>query len=83
MLNILLGVGISGSIVLRQRGEPYYPINFSTTLFVSSIGLLALLLITMIFVPLNGYLLSKRWGIFLIVCYTVSVLVTIDTFTPF
>lgn len=74
MLNILLGVGISGSIVLHQRGQSYYPINFSTTLLVSSIGLLALLLVTMIFVPLNDYWLSKRWGVFLIVFYAVSML---------
>ncbi|KAG9025661.1 hypothetical protein FRB95_009932 [Tulasnella sp. JGI-2019a] len=83
MLNILLGVGISGSIVLHQRGQPYYPINFSTTLLVSAIGLLCLLLATMIFVPLNGYWLSKRWGIFLICFYaavmTVNIVVEIKS----
>ncbi|KAG8888928.1 hypothetical protein FRB98_006470 [Tulasnella sp. 332] len=77
MLNILLGVGISSSIVLHQRGQSYYPINFSTTLLVSSIGLLTLLLVTMIFLPLNGYWLSKRWGIFLITCYAVIMTVNV------
>lgn len=72
MLNMLIGIGVSGTIVLRQTGEPFYSIDFSTTLLVSTIGLLALLLATVIFVPLNGYLLSKRWGIFLISSYIVS-----------
>ncbi|KAG9046796.1 hypothetical protein FS837_003614 [Tulasnella sp. UAMH 9824] len=69
MLNMLIGIGVSGTVVLRQTGHPYYAIDFSTTLLVSSVGLLTLLLATLIFVPLNGYLLSKRWGIFLICCY--------------
>ncbi|KAG8953114.1 hypothetical protein FRC04_003061 [Tulasnella sp. 424] len=81
MLNMLIGVGVSGTVVLRQTGQPYYAIDFSTTLLVSSIGLLALLLATMIFVPLNGYLLSKRWGIFLICSYiaimTINVIVEV------
>ncbi|KAG8953115.1 hypothetical protein FRC04_003062 [Tulasnella sp. 424] len=76
MLNMLIGIGVSGTVVLRQTGQPYYPIDFSTTLLVSSIGLLALLLATMIFVPLNGYLLSKRWGIFLICCY-IAIMTTV------
>ncbi|KAG8938126.1 hypothetical protein FRC00_000572, partial [Tulasnella sp. 408] len=69
MLNMLIGIGVSGTIVLRQTSQAYYAIDFSTTLLVSSVGLLTLLLATMIFVPLNGYLLSKRWGIFLICSY--------------
>ncbi|KAG8971781.1 hypothetical protein FRB90_010392 [Tulasnella sp. 427] len=75
MLNMLIGIGVSGTVVLRQTGQPFYAIDFSTTLLVSSIGLLALLLTTMIFVPLNGYLLSKRWGIFLI-CSYIAIMVT-------
>ncbi|KAG8908711.1 hypothetical protein FRC01_007275 [Tulasnella sp. 417] len=71
MLNMLIGIGVSGTILLHQKSQPYYEIDFSTTLLVSSVGLLTLLLATLIFVPLNGYLLSKRWGIFLICCYIV------------
>ena len=70
MLNILLGVGISGSYLIQQRGEGY-PLRLSTTLLVSSVGLLLLLLVTMIFVPWNGYMLTRPWGVFLIVTYTV------------
>lgn len=69
MLNMLLGVGISGSYIIHQTAQPY-ELHFSTTLMVSAIGLLALLVATVIFVPLNGYFLPRKWGIFLIACYT-------------
>ncbi len=72
MLNMLLGIGVSGSVVLEQTGRAYYPIDFSTTLLVSSVGLLSLLLATLAFVPWNGFLLTRRWGIALVVAYTVS-----------
>ncbi|KZT72979.1 hypothetical protein DAEQUDRAFT_684507 [Daedalea quercina L-15889] len=74
MLNILLGVGISGSYIIRQTSEPYY-LHFSTTLLVTGCGLLALLVATLIFVPLNGYFLPRGWGIALIVAYT-SIMIT-------
>ncbi|KAI0049756.1 hypothetical protein FA95DRAFT_1604073 [Auriscalpium vulgare] len=70
MLNMLLGVGISGSYIIHQTARPYV-LDFSTTLLVSGIGLLALLLATMVFVPLNDYYLPRKWGFFLIGCYTV------------
>ncbi|EIW57707.1 uncharacterized protein TRAVEDRAFT_169682 [Trametes versicolor FP-101664 SS1] len=68
MLNILLGVGISGSYIVRQTGEPY-PLHFSPTLVMTGSGLLLFLLATLIFVPLNGYHLPRSWGITLICAY--------------
>ncbi|KAF9267698.1 hypothetical protein L218DRAFT_919280 [Marasmius fiardii PR-910] len=68
MLNILLGVGISGSYITSKTGAPY-DLHFGTTLFVSTIGLLVLLTSTIIVVPLNGYHLTRTWGIFLIASY--------------
>lgn len=76
MLNILLGVGISGSYVISQTAKPY-EINVSTTLYVSSFGLLFLLAATLVFVPLNNYYLTRRWGILLIATYTVIMIVNI------
>lgn len=70
MLNILLGVGISGTYVIRQTGKPY-PLEFSTTLVITSTGLLTLLISTLIFVPWNGYFLPRKWGFALIVAYVV------------
>lgn len=76
MLNILLGVGISGSYIIQQTHEPYN-LHFTTTLIVSTIGLLALLLATMIVVPLNGYFLTRTWGILLIASYTVIMAINV------
>ncbi|KII89956.1 hypothetical protein PLICRDRAFT_40138 [Plicaturopsis crispa FD-325 SS-3] len=76
MLNILLGVGISGSYIIQQTTEPYN-LRFSSTLVVSTVGLLALLLTTLVFVPLNGYFLTRRWGIFLIASYVVLMSVNV------
>jgi sodium/potassium/calcium exchanger 6 len=76
MLNILLGVGISGSYVIGQTAQPY-DIDVSTTLYVSSFGLLFLLAATLVFVPLNGYYLTRKWGILLIATYTIIMIVNI------
>ncbi|KAF8632221.1 hypothetical protein AX15_001979 [Amanita polypyramis BW_CC] len=73
MLNILLGIGISGTYITSQTGEPY-DINLSKSLYVSTIGLLCLLGATLVFVPLNGYYLTRKWGILLILSY-VSIMV--------
>jgi sodium/potassium/calcium exchanger 6 len=76
MLNILLGVGISGSYVIHTTAEPYR-LHFSNTLLVSTIGLLTLLVTTLIFVPLNNYFLPRKWGVFLICFYVVIMTVNI------
>ncbi|ESK88794.1 sodium calcium exchanger protein [Moniliophthora roreri MCA 2997] len=68
MLNILLGVGISGSYIISKTSQPYH-LEFGRTLMVSTVGLLALLAATLIYVPMNGYHLTRRWGMFLIASY--------------
>lgn len=69
MLNILLGIGISGTYIIRQSSGQPYPLPFSTTLVITSAGLLGLLLATLVFVPWNGYFLPRKWGGALIACY--------------
>jgi sodium/potassium/calcium exchanger 6 len=76
MLNILLGIGISGSVVIGQSGQGY-PLKFSRTLQVSSTGLLILLVSTLIFVPWNGYFLSRRWGAALILFYVLLMAINV------
>ncbi|KAF8962752.1 Sodium/calcium exchanger protein-domain-containing protein [Flammula alnicola] len=76
MLNILLGVGVSGSYIIHQTSQPYI-LKLSTTLFVSSFGLLFLLAATLIFVPMNDYFLTRRWGVLLIATYTVIMLINV------
>ena len=77
MLNMLLGVGISGSVVVRAQHNKPYVLDFSETLVVSAVGLLILLVATMVCVPLNGYHLTRSWGIFLVVSYVVIMVVNI------
>ena len=77
MLNILLGVGAAGTAVVRGAGGEPYELDFSPTLLVSGCGLLALLVATLICVPLNRFELTRRWGIFLVVSYVVIMVVNV------
>ena len=76
MLNILLGIGISGTYIISQTGQPY-DIALTKSLHVSTIGLLCLLGATLIFVPLNGYYLTRKWGILLILSYVSIMIINI------
>jgi solute carrier family 24 (sodium/potassium/calcium exchanger), member 6 len=76
MLNMLLGVGISGSYIISETGKPY-ELEFSTTLLISSIGLLAILVVSAIVVPLNDFHLTRKWGICLIMCYVTILVVNV------
>lgn len=71
MLNLLLGVGGSGTYHLLSH--PHNPVNlhFSPTLWVSATGLIIILLTTAVVVPLNGYLIDRRWAGCLVLAYTV------------
>lgn len=71
MVNILLGIGISGTYVINHSGGAPYDLHFTPTLVTSTVGLLMLLVTTLVVVPMKGYVLSRRWGIFLIVAYVV------------
>jgi sodium/potassium/calcium exchanger 6 len=68
MLNILLGIGGAGTYVILSTGHSY-PVHFSPTLWVSAIGLICLLCITLVFIPFNNYCISRKWAIFLFSFY--------------
>ncbi|KAF8754385.1 hypothetical protein RHS01_06183 [Rhizoctonia solani] len=76
MLNMLLGIGLSGSYVISQTGETY-KVDLSPTLLVSTIGLLCLLIYTLAIVPLNDFNLTPRWGLMLIVGYVIVMCVNV------
>ncbi|KIJ52641.1 hypothetical protein M422DRAFT_26210 [Sphaerobolus stellatus SS14] len=76
MLNILLGVGVSGSVVIEENGSPY-DLKSSPTLLVSAVSLLLMLLCTLVWLPYNGYFLSRTWGFFLIAFYTCTMVVAL------
>ncbi|GAA6000166.1 hypothetical protein JCM10207_007886 [Rhodosporidiobolus poonsookiae] len=82
MLNILLGVGLSGTYLIAFRSpvdEPGKPIviDMGRTLLVSGVGLFAILLGTLIAVPLNKFRMSKRVGAALIAAYSVVLSINI------
>lgn len=77
MLNILLGVGLSGSyIIFTGGGEPLH-VEMGRTLLVSGAGLLTVLVATLVAVPWNGYMMSKRMGWTLIGAYVVVLTINV------
>jgi sodium/potassium/calcium exchanger 6 len=76
MLNILLGIGGAGTYVILATGHAYV-VHFSSTLWVSAIGLITLLLATMCFVPYNGYWITKKWAVFLLSSYCLITILNI------
>jgi solute carrier family 24 (sodium/potassium/calcium exchanger), member 6 len=85
MLNILLGIGISGMYMTIRHGmhkhekHPDRPIHYkpyeleiSTTLVVSGVTLLVTLLGLLIVVPLNGWRMDRKIGAGLIGLWTLS-----------
>lgn len=90
MLNILLGIGIGGVIMMikdahhQQRenpGEPArygpYHVKVGSTLIVSAITLMVMLSGLLIAVPLNKWVLSRRIGWSLIAMWFVSTVVNV------
>ncbi|KAL7422914.1 hypothetical protein Q5752_002211 [Cryptotrichosporon argae] len=70
MLNLLLGIGGSGTYaILRSPARAPVQLVFSPTLVVSAAGLVAILLATAVAVPLNGFLIDRRWAAVLLAAY--------------
>ncbi|KAF1355219.1 Sodium/calcium exchanger protein-domain-containing protein [Delphinella strobiligena] len=87
MLNILLGIGLSGSWILirgaehrhqKHPGEDFkfrsYDIEVGTTLMISGITLVFTLLVLAVAVPCNQWMMSKKLGWGLIALWTISTL---------
>lgn len=87
MLNILLGIGVSGLYITIRHGakahdkHPDRPIKYkpyeievSTTLLISAITLLVTLVGLLIVVPLNGWKMDRKVGVGLICLWSLSTL---------
>jgi sodium/potassium/calcium exchanger 6 len=85
MLNILLGIGLSGLYVTIRHGaknhakHPHRPMEYkpfelevSTTLMISGATLLVTLVGLLIFVPLNGWRMDRKVGWGLITLWSLS-----------
>lgn len=87
MLNLLLGIGISGTYLLSDGQSQWnhsgvsgiYPIDFNPTLLVSGLGLLLILIGTLIAVPMNNFELTRPIGVSLIAAYVLIMTVNLLT----
>ncbi|KAM5351685.1 hypothetical protein ACJ41O_004408 [Fusarium nematophilum] len=90
MLNILLGIGIGGAMMMIQkankkhRQDPSLPIKYKPyriqvggTLMISAITLLVTLVGLLIVVPMNKWILSRKIGWGLITLWAVSTIVNV------
>ncbi|KAF2857204.1 hypothetical protein K470DRAFT_261046 [Piedraia hortae CBS 480.64] len=80
MLNILLGIGLSGTWVLAKRhagGHKTVHIQVSTTLLISGATLLLTLVGLLVIVPLNKWTLSRRVGALLVAIWLASTIANV------
>lgn len=90
MLNILLGIGIGGVMMMAQQAKrqhvkhPERPMQYGPyrvqvggTLMVSSITLLIILFLLLVLVPMNKWILSRRIGWVVIVLWALSTAVNV------
>lgn len=80
LLNILLGIGGSGLLIIPMNGP--LELKVSSALIVSGIGLFINLLFLLIVVPLNNFEMNKFIGWFMVIlwCITTSICVLIEIF---
>lgn len=63
MLNILLGIGLSGLyITLSRANHEAYEIEVSSTLVISAATLLVTLVLLLVAVPLNKWTMTRQIG---------------------
>eukprot|EP00040_Diaphanoeca_grandis_P022589 m.121796 g.121796 ORF g.121796 m.121796 type:complete len:803 (+) comp28879_c0_seq2:256-2664(+) len=71
-LNMLLGIGIACSLAMFKRKTDHYIVRQEFGLIVSVIFLLTSLLTSLIFVPLSGFSVGKKYGITMFCLYALS-----------
>lgn len=90
MLNILLGIGIGGVLMMVQHANkkhakhPDQPIQYGPysvkvgpTLLISTVTLLVMLVLLLMLVPLNKWILSRKIGWGLIALWTLSTIANV------
>lgn len=90
MLNILLGIGIGGVLMMVRKANHKhhkhpdreytygpYPVQVGGTLMISAITLLVILAGMLIAVPMNKWILSRKIGYTLIAAWTLSTIVNV------
>ncbi|KAF8449838.1 Sodium/calcium exchanger protein-domain-containing protein [Terfezia claveryi] len=77
MLNILLGVGISGMFIGWKRNGEGYKVEVSPMLAVSAATLLITLVFLLVSVPANGWKMSRRIGWVMVGLWSVGTVVNL------
>ena len=77
MMNILLGVGISGIYLAIVRDGKVYRVQVSSTLIISAVTLLVTLVFLLVAVPLNRWKMSRRIGWMMVVLWCISTIVSL------
>lgn len=90
MLNILLGIGIGGVLMMVQHANKKhakhpdrpvqygpYSVEVGPTLLISAVTLLIMLVLLLIIVPLNKWILSRKIGWGLIALWTLSTIANV------
>jgi sodium/potassium/calcium exchanger 6 len=90
MLNILLGIGIGGVLMMVQNANQKhakhpdkpvrygpYSVKVGPTLMISAVTLLIILVLLLIVVPLNKWILSRKIGWGLIALWTLSTIANV------
>lgn len=77
MLNILLGVGISGIYIGALRNGEGYKVQVSGTLVISAATLLITLVFLLVAVPANGWRMSRRIGWVMVGLWVVSTVINL------
>lgn len=90
MLNILLGIGIGGVLMMVRKAnhdhskhphKPYkykpYHVQVGGTLMISAITLLVTLVGLLVIVPMNKWILSRRIGWGLIAIWIISTIINV------
>lgn len=80
LLNLLTGIGLSGLLLLPQSSlstDEGIKVDFSLTLWISSISLLANLLFLLIAVPRNGWMVNRSIGIISVSIWTATTILNV------
>jgi len=77
MMNILLGVGVSGIYLAILRDGKIYKVHVSSTLVISAVTLLVTLLFLLVAVPLNRWKMSRRIGWTMVILWCISTAVSL------
>jgi len=73
--DLLLGIGIS--CLVQTAGGEDYPVNLTMSLAVSIITLMLILVLSGVYIPLNGYGAARPYGIFLLVAFVISTVLSV------